>query len=230
MNKHLLLLPLVLLPAVAGAEMVAGWDFNEESTGLDNTTPKTFSPDGGSQAGTASLIVTLADTGSSNTYGVVAEGTDLNDMWNTPAEVGNSYSYGRGWRSDVATLTIDFDASSFTQAVELSFAINRIESQAVDTYQPSYSTNGGVDFTDLGGPVAIELGTWNVDTIDFGTLLNGSSDAQVRLTFTGGDANWNPDHRTNLDNVALSTVPEPSIYAAIFGGLALAGVFLRRRR
>jgi hypothetical protein len=209
------------------AQLVAFWDFNDEATGYTNT-PLSYVPDAGSQSGTASLDMLLADTGSSQTYGVRAEGTELNDI-NVPATAGNSFSFSRGWRCDGATATISFDASSISTAVELSFAINRINSNAVDVYQASYSTDGGGSFTDVGSLVPISVGEWLVNTIDFGTSLAGASNAMVRLTFDGGDTNWSTDHRTNIDNVALvAAVPEPASFALLLG--FAVGVFLLRRR
>ncbi len=217
---------------VSGQILVAFWDFNDEpvTDPLVNT-PFAFAPNAGAQP-TAELSMVLADTGSPDTFGVRNEGTTINDIVNDPAEAGNSFSFGRGWRSRNATTSIAFDASSITDAqpVELSFAINRFASEAVDQYQASYSLDGGDNFTNIDSPVDINQGVWELHTIDFGTVLSGASDAIVRLTFLGGTTNWSPGHRTNLDNIALTAIPEPRVYAALFGLLALGFVVWRRRR
>lgn len=70
--------------------------------------------------------------------------------------------------------------------------------------------------------------SWRLISIT-GTSISISDDISLRFTntaVTGG-----PQFR--LDDITLSgvsVVPEPSTYAAIFGGLALAGVLLRRKR
>ncbi len=216
------------LTQIGTADLIAFWDFNEEpvTNPLVNT-PLTFSPNAGSQQ-TAELSMVLVDTASTTTFGIRAEGTTVNDLVNDPQEAGNSFAFSRGFRSRNATATISFDASSITLPVEMSFAINRIATQAVDQYQASYSTDGGDTFSDLGSAVDITQGSWNLHTINFGTALNGASDARVRLTFLGGTANWSDDHRTNIDNIALTAIPEPGTLALV--GIALGSLLLFRRR
>lgn len=208
--------------------MVAAWDFNDEAD-VETDATQVLVPNFGSQTGTTSLEIVVGEAASQGLQ-ISSEGDVANDTWNSPAEAGKSFNFLHGTRNNGTTATISFDASTFTQAVSLSFAINRVHQDGVSSYLASYSTDGGTSFTDVGSSVTIEQGVWNVEVVDFGTVLSGVSDARVRLTFDNGGAVWNAQHQTNLDNVALSTVPEPSTYAVIFGGLALAGVLLRRRR
>lgn len=218
-------------PVLSAQALIAYWDFNDEAVHdpLVNT-PLSFAANAGSQAAAASLDTVLATTASPHTYGIRAEGTTVNDIVNEPPVAGNAFSFTRGERSNGATLTVSFDASSVNLPVELSFAINRIHANGVSQYQASYSTDGGDTFVDLGGAVDITQGVWEAHTLDFGTVLSGAADARVRLTFSGGNQVWSTDHRTNVDNVALIAIPEPRLYAALFGLLALGFAVSRRRR
>ncbi|HLS29148.1 MAG TPA: PEP-CTERM sorting domain-containing protein [Opitutales bacterium] len=88
---------------------------------------------------------------------------------------------------------------------------------------------------------------------EFTTTFSDSSDfSNVLFSFTGGSGlSRSPDGRMNnfrigpldgdpsgvwngdfamIDSLTYSVIPEPSTYAAIFGGLALAGAFIYRRR
>lgn len=94
----------------------------------------------------------------------------------------------------------------------------------------SYATDG-VTFVDIGSAIEItEKQEWTIQTIDFGTSLSGSSSAAVRITLSGGGAVWNEAHQSNLDNIAITAVPEPATYALLFGFTVLGGVMIRRRR
>ena len=231
LHKYLASAALALAAPVLSAQaLIAYWDFNDEAVHdpLVNT-PLSFAPNAGTQA-TASLDAVLATTASPETYGVLAEGTTVNDIVNEPPVAGNAFSFTRGERSNGATLTVSFDASAINLPVELSFAINRVHANGVSQYQASYSTDGGDTFVDLGGAVDITEGVWEAHTLDFGSVLSGAADASVRLTFSGGNQVWSTGHRTNVDNVALTAIPEPRVYAALFGLLALGFTVWRRRR
>lgn len=56
------------------------------------------------------------------------------------------------------------------------------------------------------------------------TFTAASSELNLNLLAAGGGTN-----RAVLNGVVLHAIPEPAHYAAIFGALALVGVFLRRR-
>ncbi|MCC5844166.1 MAG: PEP-CTERM sorting domain-containing protein [Verrucomicrobia bacterium] len=224
---------LLVASAILGSTLHAGallafWDFNEEAiTSPLVNTPFTFDPNAGAQP-TAELSMVLADTGSSNTFGVLAEGTTENDLVNDPAVAGNAFSFSRGLRSNGATTSISFDATEITLPVEMSFAINRIDSNGVNAYQASYSIDGGDNFIDFGDSQSIAQGSWVIHTINFGTLLSGAEEAIVRLTYSGGVQNWSTSHRTNIDNIALTAIPEPGTLALV--GIALGSLLLFRRR
>ncbi|MCC5842043.1 MAG: PEP-CTERM sorting domain-containing protein [Opitutales bacterium] len=230
LKKIILLASAATLAVSASGQILAFWDFNDEAvTSTLVNTPFTFAPNAGSQL-TAELSMVLADTASAQTFGVLAEGTTVNDLVNDPAVAGNAFAFSRGERSNGATMSVAFDASSINQPVSLSFAINRVVANGVSAYQASYSTDGGTSFTNIGSLQSIAQGTWATHEIDFGTVFAGADEAIVRLTFSGGVQNWSTDHRTNVDNIALIAIPEPRVYAALFGLLALGFVAWRRRR
>lgn len=83
--------------------------------------------------------------------------------------------------------------------------------------------------------------TWQHFSIDISTevahFLNGTSTneavaAQSATDFALGFQMWSDQGAGSVefDNITLTAVPEPASYAAIFGGMALAGTLARRRR
>lgn len=231
-NLTKILLTGALLGAVsshAQVTLLAGWDFNENATFGDSGSDFTDStPDAGTIS--ATLLVDLF-TSSSGPFEISANGTTTNDFWNSPAEAGNTMGFLHGSRNDGTTVNISFDASSISTAVTMSFAFNRDDVDGVDTYQASYSTDG-TNFTDLGSLITItsDVDSWATQTINFGTVLAGASSATVRITLGSGGATWDENHRSYMDNVGLTTVPEPSTFVLLGGVAALGFVLFRRRK
>lgn len=96
-------------------------------------------------------------------------------------------------------------------------------------------TGGGTGkFTLTGGTFALTLGTG----FDYGIIyqvfsgFDAATSTAAGLTFTGFDTAAYQASLNNLGQLSFSptAVPEPSTYAAIAGGLSLAGVVLGRRR
>ena len=78
--------------------------------------------------------------------------------------------------------------------------------------------------------------SFNFDTQETKLWVSGIESASI--TFTAGFADEYAGYAfrqaagntvQTLDNLVVTAVPEPSTYAAIFGGLALAGAVIRRR-
>ena len=62
-------------------------------------------------------------------------------------------------------------------------------------------------------------------SVDSWTLGNGNHSRN-----NAGSGTWSFDSSSLIMSVTATAVPEPSTYAGIFGGLALIGTFLVRRR
>jgi autotransporter-associated beta strand protein len=56
------------------------------------------------------------------------------------------------------------------------------------------------------------------------------SSSDSNATFTGSDGTWNYVFTNATNDLLVSAIPEPATYAAILGGLVLAGAVIRRRR
>jgi hypothetical protein len=235
MKKHLitLLSAGILLGAVSaqGAILLGAWDFNDISLIGDQGALPVYETNVGTQSGVGGISLDIKEArADSGPFEINNEGNILGDTWNSPAAVaGNAVGFLHGSRVNGTHVDIIFDASSITTGVTLNFALRKKDNSAVDEYQASYSING-TDFTNVGSLVTLTDTAWNLHAIDFGTVFSGSSTAIARFTLGGGEATWNEEFQTNMDNVSLiAAVPEPSTYALFAGFLALGGVMLRRR-
>lgn len=84
-------------------------------------------------------------------------------------------------------------------------------------------------FTDAGVTINLDIGI--TGTIDYTYTSLGATAGNFSNLRIGGPSNISTAGSTvNYDNINLSQIPEPSTYAAIFGGLALLGAFVYRRR
>jgi hypothetical protein len=98
-------------------------------------------------------------------------------------------------------------------------------------FNASPETFGGTTLSVVIGPGQLVAGnTYNVeldfDNIVGGTLGSFSGSGEMLSTQYAAAYNRNTSFTIN----AISAIPEPSTYAAIFGMVALAGVMLHRRR
>ena len=207
--------------AASGQVTLGSWSFVGASDGS-----RTHAADGGNQSGSASMEIGGGSTGDLK---IVSDGTNTDAV---------SLQKGSKWNGSDFTFT--FDASSVSGGILADFDaewnVRQSGVYGVTTVQASYAV--GTDpstatYTDVGSPLDVSAagdGIWDSYSIDIGSVLDGEQDAILRLTFSGGSANWASEAQTNFDNMQISAVPEPSTYAALFGGLALAGVLWRRRR
>lgn len=143
----------------------------------------------------------------------------------------NSFSFNDP--DGLLTLTTDSIDISTSGSVRLSlwYFINNTGFESNDNFFASISVDGGSDtfitFREAGGPVVgndIEglTGAW---TQAISPVFSGNS---VVLTF---GVDFNSETETLfLDDIGVSTIPEPSTYALILGGLAIGVVIWKRRR
>jgi hypothetical protein len=114
--------------------------------------------------------------------------------------------------------------SSFS-SLSLSFAINT-QGNGFDTVAFSYSTTGPLGtFTPVGSHKITSGHGFQIITFAVPTVIETSTDAVLRLTFTGGTSSGT-DLQTVIDNIQLT--PEPATTAS--GTLAVVGLCWYRRR
>lgn len=78
--------------------------------------------------------------------------------------------------------------------------------------------------------VTLDLGSNGTVDGTFSSTGAGYNNPFTDLRFGGPSATSSAGGGFNVDNISLEVIPEPSTYAAIFGGLALLGAFVYRRR
>ncbi len=116
------------------------------------------------------------------------------------------------------TLAPSFDTSNVLLRISYNGGTN--------TFTSAYSFDDGATFYDYGTGASSNTSTWAVTpTTGFGLRFYGAlygDGTQAGPIATSG--------QMFADNLAVSAVPEPSTYAALFGVAALGFAFWRRRR
>ncbi len=123
-------------------------------------------------------------------------------------------------------IQFSFNASAFSN-MSLTFACNT-SGNGFNLATLSYSTDGGLNFTDIASQPLIQGGGFN--TVTFANLpsaIDHQSDVILRLTFTGGTSSGN-NLQTVIDNIQLTGVPEPTTVAG--GLLGVLGLCWHQRR
>jgi len=143
--------------------------------------------------------------------------------------------------SDVAGASLSLTSNAGNASyIEVSFSMANLSglvvnfdtrgtSTAFNVGQWSYSTDGTA-FTSFGASTASRSTTFATVSPSIAiSFLDNDPTVFLRYTLDGATTTG-ADNR--IDNLTLTAtvIPEPSSYAAIFGGLALAGVMARRRR
>lgn len=201
----------------AQEQLLASWDF-EELTTSDVESPN-FNISGSSSF--------VSNSTFSSSLGLEIESTDgIN---------GNYIRFSHGRTELSPTFTFTFTAGeSDLRDLRFSYDAHR----SVNGQNSSYATHTWTYFLD-GEPINNEFSMtsegWQKNELKLENviLLAGETlTIYANLTAIGG--NGNPVRYTNFDNfqlhaAATAAIPEPSTYAAIFGGLALLGVIVRRR-
>lgn len=207
------------LASVSEADVIAYWHFND--------TPFTGNPSALTDPADVGSGTLTTQANSSGTNHELRTGTLENAQGVTPA--GQAVAFRRGTRWNGGHWQVAFDATNLLDT-KLTFAA-LTASNGVDTYQASYSTDGGSSFTNFGSTVGL-TGSFATYTVDLGTLLAGEDDAVIRLTLSGASGSiGSTASRMDLDNVVVegTLVPEPASLALLgLGGLCMLGG--RRRR
>jgi hypothetical protein len=121
-----------------------------------------------------------------------------------------------------ATVLSQVFTATESGALQLSWAdANRTNYGGLQSYVVSISD--GVNMIDL-GTYGSRFGGFVSRTSDVFTVTSG---VQYTLTFTGV---FSGDRTSFIDNVALTSVPEPSTWAMMLAGFGMMGFALRRRR
>lgn len=189
-------------------------------------------------SGTGSAGPFNADFGPGSMSAVHASSTNFS----TPPGNGsaNSFSASNWGLGDYFQFTLN--TTGFNNLF-VTFSMSR-SSTGSASFQLSYSSDGGTNFSLLGSPFAISTtsfsaGSYNaglVSTFDLSGLaaLNNNANVVIRLVATAGGTSSAGTVR--LDDFLLSsggplTVPEPATWACLAGSIALSGAeWLRRRR
>jgi len=173
--------------------------------------------------------------------------TVFTDNFDADATRNNATSFVMGWT--VTNGTVDLDGQGFVHNelpgnghyVDLDGSTLR-----AGVLSNSINVNGGQTYT-MSFAIAGNQRNWGSDTVDvsFGTTTQtyviGQSDAlsTKTLTFTPTSSglstfsfhNRGGDYRgAFLEQVTITTVPEPETYAMLLAGLAGIGLVARRRR
>ncbi|MFH1498586.1 MAG: autotransporter-associated beta strand repeat-containing protein [Verrucomicrobiota bacterium] len=140
-----------------------------------------------------------------------------------------------GGENAIGTLTLNGGLTA-NSGVTFAFDINGAQIDSIDFGTASLNLGGTVtvDFTSLGSVetgVAYSLfaGTGAWDSVSASFVINGPSGYELDTSYGGGNG-YIFDDATNSFTVQFAAIPEPSTYAALFGGLTLAGAALTRRR
>lgn len=207
-------------PTFGQSGVFAYWNFNALSIATASApgsggVPLSISADFGTAAVSLSDWTGLVDDFAGNTLN--AQNTD-------PAEESLSLisSAGNG-----SYIQVSFSMANLTGLV-VNFA-TRGTASGYDVGQWSYSTDGSA-FTSFGASTASRSTTFAAASPSIAiSFLDNDPTVFLRYTLSGATS---AGGNNRIDNLTLTAtaIPEPSSYAAIFGGLALAGVMARRRR
>jgi hypothetical protein len=234
-SKHVSLITAGLIQlGVAQAATIAKWTFETSVPALtDSSTIGSLSAEIGT--GTASGFHASLLTDWSNPVG------------NNSSESLSSNNWAQNDYYQFTTSTVGFSNIVF------SFDQTR-SSTGPSSFNVAYSTNG-TSFTDLAGSaytVVASTGTnivysdatngasWTSSKLATNTsysfslsaitTLNNVPNVYLRLVQTGSGIATTGTNRVDNIEIAGTAIPEPSTFAAILGGVALAGVAARRRR
>jgi hypothetical protein len=167
----------------------------------------------------------------------VTTGWEIVDLYTDGANAYEGYTLG-GSESELGftsvgqslTLTFDLTASTTLELDTISFQFKaNSATTAFDTY--TVSVSDGTDSFEIGVGSVSTLGSYETVSLSLDEL--DTLDAGDSLTFTllfNGKSNKNSNNSFwGVDDITVTSVPEPGSFALFTGVLALGAVMLRRR-
>jgi len=216
MKKIIAMVCLTGLTSLTEASLIAGWNFNSQTSSTPAPTP--ISADHGSGSLDLSQLANSADAtigGSGTAQNEYAGDTAVNDLIVTA---------GSSQRENGKSLVLSFSTSGY-QNIILTYATDA-SGTGFNSQQWSYSTDG-VNYT----PFATVTGMMTTYTLTGTETVNFSSTTDVNnvatvyfeLTLNGASGSGGTDHFDNIQfNGDIIPVPEPPMWGVIYGAGALA--------
>ncbi len=225
--------------------LVAGWDFSQfQFDGSADTTgdfvgnpsiDSNFGVNASTLYWDGSFSTTAIDFGGAFAFAPAdvfgSNGAQQSGNLTTPGLGGDFSGSGFGLRFGTGAEGEEFVfALDTTTFGDISLTFDAQTNNGSSDLQFAYSTNGGASYTNFGSAVTVGSSS-ALQTVDMSAVdaIEGLAQALIKVSISG----LSGAETLSLDNVQVlsagAAVPEPSSFAAIFGGLALAFAAARRR-
>lgn len=225
-------------PSLGLAQTVlANWTFETSIPVVTGAASGSYAAEGGVNATSsfASGLHTSASTAYSSPAGNGSAHSFSSNNWS----VGNYYQFTTSTIgfSNIKVVWDQFGSGTGPLNFDLQYSIDGTNfTSAVNGTGPG--TSAGSGYTVLSTPSWSSSTAQTAETYTFDlssiTTLNEAATVTFRLVDTSTTSINNGTVATTgtgrVDNFTITSVPEPSTYAAIFGGVALAGAFWQRHR
>jgi hypothetical protein len=226
LRTFIILIALVSLPAVARADVITFFDFNDENLTSDRGMRPT------------TITTNFASTGVDYDAGssVNADPDDSGPL--TASSAGRALKL-IGNSNNAKSITLSVNTTGYN-AIQISFATRRTTT-GFNSNQFQYSVDGGATFINFGAPFNPTTSTtFALQTFDLSgiTTLNNNPNAVFRILFNGASS---ATGSTRIDNLLVegtllprdlppTATPEPATFALLGAGLTGMLSQLSRRR